>query len=110
MRHWEENTRASDLNGKVERSQKTDVAEFYETLNLSAGDLEMQLAEWQHHCNWERAHGALRGKTPVGRFFELLHQTPFREEVHQEYAPSSERIQHPDYGVDLQPRELKQPL
>lgn len=35
------------LNGKVERSQKTDKAEFYATVDLSADDLKELLAEWQ---------------------------------------------------------------
>ncbi len=37
------------LNGKVERSQKTDKAEFYATVDLSADDLKELLAEWQHY-------------------------------------------------------------
>lgn len=34
------------LNGKVERSQKTDKAEFYATVDLSVDDLKGLLAEW----------------------------------------------------------------
>ncbi len=34
------------LNGKVERSQKTDKAEFYATVDLSTDDLKELLAEW----------------------------------------------------------------
>ena len=36
------------LNGKVERSQKTDLEEFYPTVDLKAADLENLLSEWQH--------------------------------------------------------------
>ena len=39
------------LNGKVERSQKTDLQESYATVDRSDEDLEMKLAEWQHHYN-----------------------------------------------------------
>lgn len=39
------------LNGKVERSQKTDKAAFYSTVDLSADDLKELLAEWQHYYN-----------------------------------------------------------
>ncbi len=39
------------LNGKVDRSQKTDKAEFYTTVALSTDDLEERLAEWQHNYN-----------------------------------------------------------
>lgn len=59
------------LNGKVERSQKTDKAEFYATVDLSADDLKELLAEWQHYYNWERPHSAHNGKTPMERYLEL---------------------------------------
>ncbi len=39
------------LNGKVERSQKTDKAEFYATVDLTASNLDDLLAEWQHYYN-----------------------------------------------------------
>lgn len=41
------------LNGKVERSQKTDKSEFYPTIDLGVGlgKLDQLLAEWQHHYN-----------------------------------------------------------
>lgn len=64
------------LNGKVERSQKTDKAEFYTTVDLSTDDLKELLAEWQHYYNWERPHSAHNGKTPMERYFELAEQTP----------------------------------
>ena len=48
------------LNGKVERSQKTDKLEFYATCDLDDPDLEDRLAEWQHYYNWRRPHGALK--------------------------------------------------
>lgn len=48
---------APHLNGKVERSQRTDLEEFYSTVELSAPDLEDQLQEWQHYYNWDRPHG-----------------------------------------------------
>ena len=53
------------LNGKVERSQKTDLEEFYATANLSNfKNLREELECWQFYYNWERPHGALKGKTP----------------------------------------------
>jgi transposase InsO family protein len=39
------------LNGKVERSQKTDVGEFYATVDLGPPDLEEWLDEWQFFYN-----------------------------------------------------------
>jgi len=35
------------LNGKVERSQRTDLDEFYPTIDLKSSDLSQQLQEWQ---------------------------------------------------------------
>ena len=46
------------LNGKVERSQRTDKEEFYSTVNLNLDELKNEtLPEWQHYYNWQRAHG-----------------------------------------------------
>jgi transposase InsO family protein len=42
------------LNGKVERSQRTDLDEFYSTVDIGSPDLEQQLQEWQHDYNWHR--------------------------------------------------------
>jgi len=39
------------FNGKVECSQKTDLEEFYPTVDLKAADLENLLSEWQHYYN-----------------------------------------------------------
>src|SRR6185436_19319954 len=35
------------LNGKVERSQRTDLEEFYATVDLKASDLRDRLRDWQ---------------------------------------------------------------
>ena len=95
------------LNGKVERSQKTDKAEFYSTVDLSDERLDDLLAEWQHYYNWQRPHSAHYGKTPMDRLSELMDKTPYTEEVQAEYEPALERIQHPVYKVDLELRKLK---
>ena len=42
------------LNGKVERSQKTDLEEFYPTVDLNAPDLPDRLRDWQDHYNQDR--------------------------------------------------------
>ena len=60
------------LNGKVERSQRTDKEEFYPTVNLDLSQLQQEaLPEWQHYYNWYRAHGLLKGKTPCEKISEL---------------------------------------
>ncbi len=72
------------LNGKVERSQKTDIEEFYSTIDLtkhSIESLDLPLAEWQHYYNWERPHSSLNGKTPVEKYVELMYETPLQEEI-----------------------------
>lgn len=63
------------LNGKVERSQKTDKSEFYSTMDLRDETLEDRLAEWQHYYNLELSHGAHHGKTPMDKYFELSAKT-----------------------------------
>jgi len=90
------------LNGKVERSQKTEKAEFYATLDLSATDLEELLAEWPHSAHI--------GKTPMERYFELVEQTPYSDAVHANYQPSEEHIQEQNYKFELELRKLKQCL
>lgn len=90
------------LNGKVERSQRTDLEEFYATVDLSAEDLADRLADWQSHYNEFRVHGSLDGRTPWEVWYERAQRTPLFEEVEALYDESVERIRHPDYRIDLQ--------
>lgn len=71
---------APHLNGKVERVQKTVLAEFYPTVNLEGVDLQDKLEQWQFYYNWQRIHGSL-GKAPMDRCCELLDKTPLTEEI-----------------------------
>lgn len=73
------------LNGKVERSQKTDLDEFYATVDLKSSDLKMQLLEWQHYYNWHRPHSSLNGRTPMDKTFDLIGDPPFWDEVEKHY-------------------------
>lgn len=100
------------LNGKVERSQKTDKSEFYPTIDISVGleELDRLLAEWQHYYNWERPHSSLKGLTPIDRVTEISDQTPLSEEVIQHYQIKKERLQEQNYKLDLQLRKLKPSL
>lgn len=95
------------LNGKVERSQKTDKTEFYSTIDITSDEIHDLLADWQHYYNWERPHGAHKGKTPMDKYFELGESTPYSDEVFAEYNPDSERIQEANYKLDLQLKKLK---
>tara|TARA_B100001059_G_C17755225_1_gene539492 strand:+ start:158 stop:1123 length:966 start_codon:yes stop_codon:yes gene_type:complete len=96
------------LNGKVERSQRTDKEEFYSTVKLDLDELKNEtLPEWQHYYNWQRAHGSFKGKTPMDMVCEHLEQTPLWEEVQKDYDGDNERIQLSNYQRDLKLRKLK---
>lgn len=96
------------LNGKVERTQKTDFEEFYNTVRLDALGLSKKLQEWQHYYNWERGHGALNGNPPMDRYFELIDKVPLWEDVEKIYNPKKERLHVQNYMVDLKLGKLKQ--
>ena len=90
------------LNGKVERSQRTDLEEFYPTVDLKAPDLSNRLRDWQDHYNQYRPHGSLDSRTPWQVWYERASITPLFEEVEAKYDRASERIRHPVYQVDVQ--------
>lgn len=98
------------LNDKVERSQKTDKTEFYTTVNLNANNLDDLLAEWQHYYNWLWPHSAHNGKTSMEKYFELSENTPFSDEVLKNYDRTKERIQRPNYKLDLEIAKLERSL
>ena len=53
------------LNGKVERSHRSDGQKFYQFLSYKGDvDLEAKLDEWERFYNFHRPHGAQSGKTP----------------------------------------------
>lgn len=61
------------LNGKVERSHRSDQQEFYQLLNYKDDvDLERKLSEWEKFYNFARPHGAFKGKTPYEALREKL--------------------------------------
>jgi transposase InsO family protein len=89
------------LNGKVERSQHTDLDEFYPTVDPKSPDLQQRLLEWQDHYNQYRPHGSLNGRTPWEAWLERVALAPFHDDVEASYDDSTERIRHPDYQMDL---------
>lgn len=95
------------LNGKVERAQKTDLDEFYASIDVDREDLREKLQEWQHFYNWDRAHGGLTGKTPMDRYHELMSKTPLWEDVDRMYEPSREQVRLQNYQADLKLQRLK---
>ncbi len=96
------------LNGKVERSQKTDLEEFYAIADLSDFEkLRDELGAWQFFYNWQRPHGSLGGKSPADVVSSLSEKTPLWETVVKNYHVKNERIQIANYQVDLAMRKLK---
>lgn len=69
--------RTPRLNGKVERSHRTDTQEFYAKQQFSdMEDLQKKVEEWERHYNHERAHMALDGRTPAEKLHEKLSTDP----------------------------------
>ncbi|MDC7225958.1 MAG: IS481 family transposase [Spirochaetales bacterium] len=96
------------LNGKVERSQQTDLQEFYPTIdfeNKSLEEIDQLLSEWQHYYNWNRPHGSLNGLSPIDRVGDRSKKTPYWDEIEFNYLKSTERIQEQNYYLDLQLRK-----
>jgi transposase InsO family protein len=102
--------RSPHLNGNVERSERTDMKEFYSTVRLDDPSLTAKLEERQFHYNWHRPHGALHGEAPIDRCCELSPRTPLWEEAEVLYDPSGERIQEQSCRRDLELRKLKRSL
>lgn len=82
--------RTPHLNGKIERSQKTDKAEFYSLLNLKNPSINLikLLADWEHFYNYKRPHSSLSGQTPYERYLEVEHKIPIQPDVTQIYWDS----------------------
>jgi transposase InsO family protein len=65
--------RTPRLNGKVERSHRTDQTEFYQLLTYTDDvDLNAKLEAWEHFYNYDRPHIAHDGKTPYEVMKSLL--------------------------------------
>jgi len=62
-----------ELNGKVERSHKTDNEQFFWKLprDITFDQLQYELAEWIHAYNHQRPHSSLEMKTPAQRLSEF---------------------------------------
>jgi transposase InsO family protein len=95
------------LNGKVERSQRTDRVEFYATVERSDPQIGTKLKEWQHFYNWTRPHGAHGGRPPVERYFERQESTPLRGEVVGLYNSALEDYRQRNYALDQRIQSLR---
>ena len=73
IRHVYIKPRTPQLNGKVERSHRSDQEEFYQLLTYTDDvDLNKKLAEWERFYNFDRPHGAFAGKTPYEALRSML--------------------------------------
>ena len=76
MRHVYIKPRTPQLNGKVERSHRSDQEEFYQLLTYTDDvDLNQKLEQWERYYNYDRPHGAFKGKTPYEALRSLLGQS-----------------------------------
>jgi transposase InsO family protein len=73
IRHVYIKPRSPQLNGKVERSHRSDGEEFYQLLTYTDDvDLNKKLEEWEKFYNYDRPHGAFNGKTPYEALRNML--------------------------------------
>ena len=73
IRHVYIKPRSPQLNGKVERSHRTDQEEFYQLLTYTDDvDLNGKLAQWEEFYNLNRPHKAHAGKTPYEALRSML--------------------------------------
>ena len=73
IRHVYIKPRSPQLNGKVERSHRSDGEEFYQLLTYTDDvDLNKKLVEWERFYNYDRPHGAFKGKTPYEALRSML--------------------------------------
>ncbi len=73
IRHVYIKPRSPQLNGKVERSHRSDKEEFYQLLTYTDDvDLNKKLEEWERFYNFGRPHGAFKGKTPYEALRSML--------------------------------------
>lgn len=95
------------LNGKVERSQRTDRVEFYATVDRNDPQLPEKLKEWQHFYNRVRPHSSLGGRAPAERLAERWEQIPGTEEVSERYNSALEDYREREYALDQIIQRLK---
>jgi len=73
IRHVYIKPRSPQLNGKVERSHRTDQEEFYQLLTyIDDVDLNKKLAAWEEFYNYNRPHGFHDGRTPYEALKNML--------------------------------------
>jgi len=86
--------RSPHLNGKVERSQKTDKVEFWSLFDLTVNDLDLNsmIKGWQEFYNKKRPHSSLKGKTPFKKLQDVEHLIPIQPEITKNFKDSMEEV------------------
>jgi transposase InsO family protein len=95
------------LNGKVERAQRTDLDEFYSSVNIKDHDLQIKLRDWEKHYNRQRPHSSLQGKTPWEKYKELESTIPCLSAVQKNYIPSKEPFVMQNYKHDQRLKSIQ---
>lgn len=98
------------LNGKVERTQRTDWDEFYSAVELDDPDLKDHLKAWQDHYNRSRPHGSLKGQTPWEKWLATAHMVPALETIQAAYDPRKETAKTWNYEVQSEVDRLREQL
>eukprot|EP01132_Coremiostelium_polycephalum_P000111 gene111-150_t len=96
------------LNGKVERTQHTDLDEFYSSINMNDPQLEGKLKQWEEYYNTQRPHRSLQGKTPFEQYKSLEKLTRSEEDIRLAYDQSQEIIPLQNYNYDQIIRAFKE--
>jgi transposase InsO family protein len=89
------------LNGKIERSQRTDLDEFYSSVDVKDSNLKSLLLEWEFYYNRHRPHSSLNGKTPNEKSSELRLQIPPLEGIKYDPKKNVSHIRVDLYGSFL---------
>ena len=92
--------RSPDLNGKVERSQLTDLVEYRARDSPKYPEINQRVEEWQFDYKWQGSHGALSGRTPADRIAMGGESVPLRDEVIDSNDANRERIQFSNWKID----------
>ncbi len=97
------------LNGKVERTQKTDLNEFYSSVDIQSAELQKQLQNWAHYYNHNRGHSSLSGKTPWEKYKDLKSFIPSIQEIEKNYDPLKEPFIMQNYKYNNKLKLINKP-
>jgi transposase InsO family protein len=89
------------LNGKAERSQKTDLEELWARVDLKDPKLEENLVGWRDYYNHYQLQAYLKTQTPWERWKEQELKTLLYEEAEAMFDPSKERIKLQNFWATL---------